>query len=136
MAASSVVHSGNDGVFQIGGNALQKIISFEITEEAGATSRVDGMTETWENTVLHKKRWSGTLTARLLQSDSAGPATLAVGDEISISANPDGDTEDFIELSGTARVDSISNPVDQESDNQMTIQFTGLGALTRGTVSA
>jgi len=132
MAASSVVHSGNDGVFQIDGNALQKIISFEITEEEGSTSRVDGMGDTSEDTVLHKTKWSGSLSCRLLQSDTTGAPALRVGSEITISAYPDGDISDYLEISGLARVSSISMPVDQESDNRITIQFTGKGDLTRG----
>ncbi len=136
MPASSVVHSGNDGVAQIGGTALEKVLRFEITEEEASSDRVDGMGDDWEDSVINKKRWSGTMETRRLQSDAAGATTLNVGDTIALTLYPDGDTVDFSEIAGSARVTSITDGADQEATNRMTVGFTGKGALTKGTKSA
>ena len=133
MPASTVVHSGNDGVFQIGGTALQKVLRFEVTEEEASSDRVDGMGDAWEDTVQNKKRWSGTLECRRLQSDAAGPVALSAGDEIAIAVYPDGDQTDFTELTGTVRVTSITGGAEQEATNRMSVNFVGKGALTKGT---
>lgn len=135
MAASTVVHSGNDGVFSIGGTAIQKILSFEISEEESVDGRIDGMGDDWEDSVGIKFRYSGTLETRRLQSDTAGPVALGVGDEISFAAYPDGDTTDLTEISGTARVTGVTHGADQESTNNITLSFKGKGALVKGVKS-
>ena len=136
MPASSVVHSGNDGVAQIGGTALQKVLRFELTEEEASSDRVDGMGDDWEDTEINKKRWSGSIECRRLQSDTAGPVALNVGDTMALALYPDGDTVDFSEITGSARVTSISDGADQDATNRMTVAFVGKGALSKGTKSA
>ena len=133
MTASTVVHSGNDGVAKIGGTALKKVLRFEVTQEEASADRVDGMGDDWEDTQINKKRWSGSIECRRLQSDAAGPVALDVGDTIGLALYPDGDTIGHSELSGSARVTSITDGADQDASNRMTVAFIGKGALTRGT---
>ncbi|MCR5859724.1 hypothetical protein [Mesorhizobium sp. J428] len=130
------VYAGNDGVVKVGSNALTKVLSFELNEEESTSDRTDGMGEEWEDSIGIKKRWAGSLECRRNDADANGPVTWDVGDVLALKLYPDGDGVGRQELAGSARVTSIGNPVDMESTNRISVEFTGQGALTKTTVSA
>jgi len=129
------VYSGNDGVVKIGANAATKVTGFTVDETAG-TYRTDGAGEAWEGNAAHKKAWSGSLDCRLDASDTTGATSVRAGTVLALGLYPDGDVATRQYLSGNAVVTSVGRKSGLEADNQISINFTGDGALTIDDVSA
>ena len=122
------VYSGNTGVVKIGANAAAKVTAFTVDETSG-TYRTDGAGEAWEGNAPNKKAWSGSLDCRLDSSDTTGATTVRAGDILALGLYPDGDVTARQFLSGSAVVTSVGRKSALDSDNQISINFTGDGAL-------
>lgn len=126
--------AGNDGVVKIGANAVAEVRSFNVTEVA-ETRDATSMGDTWRaNKVNGLKSWTGSVTCWWDDTDTNGQVALTVGASVTLTLYPEGDGTGAYSISGTAIVTEISHEQAMEDTIEASFNFTGDGALTRGTV--
>lgn len=130
------VYSGNDGVAKFGPSAaeISKVKEFKITTSAN-TGRTDGMGEEWEDHIVIKKGWTGSMTCYRDDSDTAGQGIILAGASIATELYCDGDGNGLSKLVGTVIVTGVDEGANHDAPNEISFTFTGKGALTRGVVS-
>lgn len=130
------VYSGNDGVAKFGPSAAEitKVKEFKITSSAN-TGRTDGMGEEWEDHIVIKKGWTGSMTCYRNSSDTPGQGILLVGDTVAAEFYCDGDANGLSKLAGSVIVSGVDEGANHDAPNEISFSFTGKGALTRSLVS-
>lgn len=111
--------------------------SLEITAETRSILTKD-LTGGWTSAKSGQKSWTGSVSG-LLAFDAPGEkvadlfTALAAGTEITFEMTTDvtGDSK----YTGTAIITSLSIGAPVEDNTTYDVQFTGVGALTQGTVS-
>lgn len=125
--------SGNDGVVKVGANAVGKIVSFEV-EETAETLDCTAMGDQWNTVTPGRNSWTASLTVRWQRSD-AGQNALTVGASVAVLLYPEGDATGSAELSGNAVVTKVGVAVNKDDIVERSVELTGDGALTHGTVA-
>ena len=131
------VYAGNDGVVKVGAtpSSVTKITEFEI-EESADTDRTDGMGDAWQEHVVTKKSWSGSMTCERNYADTNGQVAITNGSSLAAEFYPDGDATGREKLSGTVIVTGVTTTAQQDASNQVSFTFMGNGALARAAVSS
>ena len=125
---------GNDGVVKSGANAVAEVTSFSISQSVGIVEKT-AMGDDWVTRAATQKTFSGSLTCNYDPADTNGQVTLAVGETVTLSLQPDGDTSGDVLLSGSAIIETLDIETPMDGMVTATFSFTGNGALTTGTVT-
>ena len=130
------VLKGREGSLSVGANTVAEIKNFTYTEGVGANSRNVMGSGDWDQSEAGRKNWSMDATCNYDPADTAQIA-LTIGDEVTISAYPEGDTTGNQEITGTARIEELKITADGTGDDnvEFTVKLVGNGAPTRGTVA-
>lgn len=127
---------GNAGVIKQSTYAIAEVKGFTVTVTEGTVEdTAQGDTaKTFQADGL--QAWSGSINAHYFPGDTNGQAVLVEGATVDLTLNPIGTTTGLENLTGSALITSVQIG---ESANAAIVpvafQFTGSGALSRGTNS-
>jgi len=128
-------YHGKNGVVKIGANTVAEVTGFSLTTAiALAGDNVQG--DDWDTHLNGRKSWNGTIDARYFPGDTNGQAALEEGDSVSLELQPIGGTSGLQNFTGTATVAGLTVTSENEDVVTVQFQFTGNGALTRGTIGS
>jgi hypothetical protein len=130
-------YHGNNGVAKVGETptAIAEVTKFDVTETAPVADDT-AMGDAWATHLTGgANNWSGSLDANYYPGDTTGQAVLTVGSSVSLELDPIGGASGNEKLSGTATITSRAVTVDKGAVVSVTIQFTGNGELTHGSIT-
>lgn len=130
-------YHGNSGIAKVGETpvAIAEVTKFDVTETAPIADDT-AMGDTWASHLTGgAKSWSGSLDANYFPGDTTGQAVLLVGSSVNLELDPIGSTSGNEKLTGTATITSRAVTADKGNTVSVTIQFTGNGELTHGSIS-
>ena len=127
------VTRGCYGVVEISTNAIAEVKSWELNTSAEVldSSSIGSCTKSY---TVGAVDWSGTISCWWDATDSTGQELMGVGDTVSLSVQPEGDTAADVTYSGSAIITSIARSGAVDSIVEANFSFQGTGALTQGTV--
>jgi len=123
---------GNGGVVLAGSNAIGGIRSYSV-EETMAVIDDTSMGLAYTTNAVGLKSWSGSADVYFDDANTAQTA-LAVGAALVLSFQMEGAASGKHKLSGTVTVDSRTITASFDGMVESSMNFTGNGALTEGTV--
>ena len=127
-------YTGNDGVVQIGGNAVGEVVSFSVTENA---DRVEDtvLTDTNRTYKAGLADVNGTIECRYDPGDTNGQVAMTVGATVSLVLHPQGTGSGLAEWTVSATILSINTNVQFNEIIGSTFEWGAAGTLTKGTQS-
>lgn len=118
---------GKDGAVDVDGTAVGRITQFQVDQSADVADDTV-MGDEWKTNLVGQKSWSGSLTCKLDKAIDAGQLLLVVGATVLLNLKPDG----VKIMAGTAIITGRGTPINKDSGVELSINFTGSGALTDG----
>ena len=125
-------HKGSEGTVKIGSNAISELKSYNISEEA-ETIEDTTMGDSSRTYQVGLKTFSGSCEAFWDETDTSGQGALTNGATGTINIYPEGaDTGDTY-YTGAIIVTGVERSAELDGMVELTISFTGNGALTSAT---
>lgn len=125
-------HKGKEGVVKVGANVVGEVKSFEVTVTANEVDTSTLGTD-WTGVDSTQNSWSGTLEM-FYDPDDVGQEAITVGSKVTLALYYEGDTTTLQYDTGSALITSIARSQSFDSMVNVTVSFTGDGALTTSTV--
>lgn len=126
-------HKGKEGVVKVGANVVGEVKSFEVTVTANEVDTSTLGTD-WTGVDSTQNSWSGTLEM-FYDPDDVGQEAITVGSKVTLGLYYEGDTTTLQYDTGSALITSIARSQSFDSMVNVTVSFTGDGALTTSTVA-
>jgi hypothetical protein len=127
----STIH-GKAGVVRNGANPVAEVTEFSIeTSVSLADDTVMG--DTWESHLAGIKKWSGSLTCFLDESDTNGQVALDEGASVTLNLYPDGTTTGKKYITGTVTIETVTVNVTKDGVATRAFSFRGNGAMSWST---
>jgi len=124
---------GQNGKVKVSDNAIAEVKSFSI-EETADTIDTTVMGSQYKEFRAGKTSWSGSIEAYWDETDTTGQLVFKIGTEVNLELYPDSDEVGKTKYSGVAYITGITKQVAQDGVGEISFNFQGSGALTRGTV--
>lgn len=125
-------YKGKEGVIRLNAELVGEVRSFELTVTSNEVD-TSTMGSDWTGVDSTQKSWSGTAEMFFDPAD-VGQAEMVVGDKVAVQFYPQGNATGRRLESGSALVTSIARSQSHDNIVSLTIEFTGDGALTIGSV--
>lgn len=123
---------GNDGIARLGANAIAETTSWSVAEaQAVADDTAQGDAADTHKTGTYS--WNGTVNCWWDDTDTNGQVAMTIGASVSLELYPRGTESGKPKWSGTATITGINSTSDRAQINSASFNFTGNGALTKGT---
>ena len=126
-------YHGNDGVVEVGANAVGEVTEFSVQTSAQTTDNT-AMGDEFDTHLVHRKAWNGSLSCNNDPSDTNGQAALLEGASVVLTLYPTGNASGRQTLSGTATITGVDTRTNKDGVVSANFTFQGNGALTRGSV--
>jgi predicted secreted protein len=129
-------YSGTDGVIKIGTSGLMGEVKSFSVEQTSDTVEDTVMGDAWRTHKPSLKSWTGSADVLFDPDDTNGQVACAIGTQITVSFQVEGNTVGDHKLSGSAII--TAKPISTTFDGlvELSITFQGTGALTEGLVTA
>ena len=124
---------GQNGKVKVANSAIAEVKSFSI-EETADTIDTTVMGSQYKEFRAGKTSWSGSIEAYWDETDTTGQLVFKIGTEVNLELYPDSDEVGKTKYSGVAYITGITKQVAQDGVGEISFNFQGSGALTRGTV--
>lgn len=126
---------GKEGIVKIGANVVAEVTGFTVTTTA-AIADASAMGDDWDDHLVGRKNWSGSITCFWDKEDATGQGALVEGAAIAVKLYPEGDDVGSEEISGTATITQVARTQTLTDTVSRSFDFTGKGAMTVGEVAA
>lgn len=126
-------HKGNNGVVKLGASVLGEVVDWDIDESAENVDH-SALNDDWDTGEVGSKSWSGNLTLRFNDSDTA-QAAIRAGSNLVLSLYTDGDASGKQFFSGSADVLTVGVGVSRNTSVDKKMSFTGRGVLASANVA-
>lgn len=128
-------YSGNEGVIQIGANAVAEVKSFSINTHA-ETVEDTAKGDTWKTHKATYKSWDGELVCMWDDTDTNGQLACVEGATLTVDLYPGGTDTGRFHLTGSAIITERTIESPEGGDIvPHSITFLGNGALTEEAVT-
>ena len=127
------VTKGKDGRFKVGSVTVAEVRSFRFTQTSNKTDS-STIADTWDKHERTTKSWAGSAEVWWDPSDTTGQGALEAGDTPTVFLYPAGTAAGKTYYTGAVGIDSVEITNTRDGLVEATIQFTGNGELTTGTV--
>lgn len=127
------VTKGKEGVVKAADEVIGELKSFSITETANEVD-TSTMNSDWTGVDSTQKSWKGKAVV-FWDANDAGQTALVNGSKVELTMYPGGETTGLSEWTGTVLVTSVETPASHDNLIEQTFEFTGDGALTKGTLA-
>ncbi len=126
--------TGNGGTVKVGSDSIAEIRSFSV-DETMDTIEDSAMGDSYRTFKTSLRSWNGSVDVFFDDTDTTGQGALAVGSEVSLSFQVEGDESGDHLLSGNALVTgrTINSSFDGMVEASLTLQ--GTGELSETTVT-
>jgi|SaaInl8_120m_RNA_FD_contig_21_1719273_length_517_multi_5_in_0_out_0_1 hypothetical protein len=126
-------HTGNNGVVQTSAGSVAEVVNFTLNESA-VTIDSTAMGDSYKTHKVGTKEWAGNISCWWEDSDADGQDLLTAGNSLALVLYPDGTASSATKYSGTATISAIARDPGNDAMVTANFDFTGNGALTKGTV--
>lgn len=127
-------HTGSEGIVKVGTSAVAEVRGFEFTEQNDIIEDTT-LTDTSKTFRPGVKGWSGSVSCWWDETDTTGQEAMTNGAEVTLNLYPEGATTGDIYFYGSAIIANIQRGNPMNGIVNADFQFTGNGALTRGTAA-
>lgn len=126
---------GQNGKVKVSNKTIAEVKSFSI-EETADTIDTTVMGDQYKKFRAGKTSWSGSIEAYWDETDTDGQLNFKIGTEINLELYPDSDDVGKVKYSGIAYITGITKQLAQDGVGEISFNFQGSGALSRGFIVA